>query len=792
MGTEAIRIVVSTSGAQGARRDLQGIGVSAASSAKEVSALGSAIKALVAGAAARELVKIVDSYTDMGNRLRLVTRSADELRGVQSELFRVANDNRTSALALGEVYQSLANSTKSLGLSQREVLDLTEELTQATVISGASADAAANSLRQLGQGLASGALRGEEFNSVSENTPEIMRIIGQSLKKNQGELRAFGAEGKITGAIIVKAFSEARAELAEKMLHTVPTLGQAFTVVGNVVTRLVGEIDQATGASHGLSGAIIALARDVNDAIPEFVRFATSVTDAFADLAKEATGFSSIMDSLGLPPALTFIELTLANIIDRFIAASQASAIFYRTISGQGGAGDTLDAFMSKLKTAALTGNGAISQGIMENLGVRQGSTTVNAERGDPANRGLRNTTKPPVDKGPSFAEVLRGLTREHDLLEMNAGEAEIARGIDAARSQLKGKLTQQQVAQLDYQLRENQLLQVANDSIDRRLQDELKLIEAENEHFKEISDHAGAAAAIGAQQAAEARGDVGARALGAANGFEGTVEVMGQERLSEIRTFGEEMAAIFGPGGTLEQGLSSVGSSMADLVGHAIAFGDSWGDVEQSVKRLGQSILAEVISALIQTGVQMAVNAALGQSFAAAAVGATVAEAAAVGAAWSAPAAFASTATLGGAAAAGTAGLTAAVASAKGMQLASLVGFESGGYTGDGSPRGVAGLVHGREFVVNAEATARNRQALEAMNSGNSARGGGIHVNLINQAPGVEHEVTQADDGRIEIVARRVLQQHGPDVIAADMRSPHGKTGRAMISTTTAQRRRS
>lgn len=49
--------------------------------------------------------------------------------------------------------------------------------------------------------------------------------------------------------------------------------------------------------------------------------------------------------------------------------------------------------------------------------------------------------------------------------------------------------------------------------------------------------------------------------------------------------------------------------------------------------------------------------------------------------------------------------------------------GYSVGGYTGDYGTGQVAGLVHGREFVMNAAATAVNRPLLEAMNRGGNVR---------------------------------------------------------------------
>ena len=59
------------------------------------------------------------------------------------------------------------------------------------------------------------------------------------------------------------------------------------------------------------------------------------------------------------------------------------------------------------------------------------------------------------------------------------------------------------------------------------------------------------------------------------------------------------------------------------------------------------------------------------------------------------------------------------AVASLQALLSAALAGFKDGGYTGNVGTNEIAGIVHGREFVVNAQATAKYRDVLEAMNNG-------------------------------------------------------------------------
>lgn len=85
------------------------------------------------------------------------------------------------------------------------------------------------------------------------------------------------------------------------------------------------------------------------------------------------------------------------------------------------------------------------------------------------------------------------------------------------------------------------------------------------------------------------------------------------------------------------------------------------------------------------------------------------------------------------------------AVTVATAANVAKIAGFESGGYTGDGGTSEPAGIVHGKEYVVNAAATVKNRSTLEAINSGASV-GGNVTVNVINQSSNSKTETRERD----------------------------------------------
>lgn len=219
--------------------------------------LRNAFVGLSAGLLVREYAQLSDSLTNTQNRLRLVTSSATELADVQRQLVDIANRSRSAFSGTSEIFNRLAVSGKELGVTNQQLLQFTESLNQAIVLSGASAQEANAGLIQLSQGLASGTLRGDELRSVLEQLPAVADVIAKGLGVTRGELRKLGEDGKITAKQVLDAFAAARVELNDRFATTVPTIGQSLTVLQNKVTETVGKFNEATGASRAISEALL-------------------------------------------------------------------------------------------------------------------------------------------------------------------------------------------------------------------------------------------------------------------------------------------------------------------------------------------------------------------------------------------------------------------------------------------------------------------------------------------------------------------------------------------------------
>ncbi len=223
--------------------------------------------ASLAGAAAlvsqnlRGMVGRADEFANMTGRLSVVSESTAKAAATQAKLFDMAQQVRVGVAGLSDTYVKLKQSTEGLGFSEDRLLGITKTLGQAMALSGGSAESMKAALVQLGQGMASGTLRGEELNSILEQTPALAHAIAEGMGRTVGELRDMGKEGKITSQVLAQAL-EASAQKVESDFNRLPlTVGQAMTQLQNAMLQSTGVFDQANGLSRGLAESISFLSR---------------------------------------------------------------------------------------------------------------------------------------------------------------------------------------------------------------------------------------------------------------------------------------------------------------------------------------------------------------------------------------------------------------------------------------------------------------------------------------------------------------------------------------------------
>jgi len=110
-------------------------------------------------------------------------------------------------------------------------LKFAETLNKGFVVSGASAAAAEGAITQLTQGIASGVLRGDEFNSVMEQAPVLAEMMAKEFGVTKGQLRSMAEEGMLSAEAVITAIMNQSKAIDAQFGKMPMTFGQGMTVI---------------------------------------------------------------------------------------------------------------------------------------------------------------------------------------------------------------------------------------------------------------------------------------------------------------------------------------------------------------------------------------------------------------------------------------------------------------------------------------------------------------------------------------------------------------------------------
>ncbi|WP_175810635.1 phage tail tape measure protein [Burkholderia cepacia] len=224
-------------------------------------------QAAAAAFGVHQLVEYADEWTNLSNRLKIVTRDQIDFAVAQNDVLRIAQATRQPLDATAELYQRIANNTSHLGLSIKQVGPLVETISKAVALSGVSADTARLGIVQLGQAFASGQLRGQDLKSVLEELPGVADAIARGMGKGTSELKSLAEDGKLTVENLIDALKNAGSSTDALFGKVDMTVGQAMTRLQTEIVAYVGHANEATGASAKLAQSVVYVADHLDEIV---------------------------------------------------------------------------------------------------------------------------------------------------------------------------------------------------------------------------------------------------------------------------------------------------------------------------------------------------------------------------------------------------------------------------------------------------------------------------------------------------------------------------------------------
>jgi tape measure domain-containing protein len=228
----------------------------------QVARLGATIAAAFG---TREIVQAANVMIGVENRMNALTGSATATAAAMDSMKRIAMESRSDFDSVAMLYTRLALATEHLGTTQNQLADATQMVANTFIIAGSHTQEANNSARQLAQGLASGALRGDELRSVMENNVILTKMLAKGLNMTVGELREFGHAGGLTAEKVLPILIAGVEETNEKIADMPMTLGQAGVSIRNSFQFMIGDIQKSTNAFGIIADAAAFFARNIQE-----------------------------------------------------------------------------------------------------------------------------------------------------------------------------------------------------------------------------------------------------------------------------------------------------------------------------------------------------------------------------------------------------------------------------------------------------------------------------------------------------------------------------------------------
>jgi tape measure domain-containing protein len=274
---------------------------------------------ILAAFSAREIIEAANVMIGVENRMNALTGSATETGIAMDNMRRIASDSRSDFDAVAMLYTRLALATEHLGATQRDVADATQTVANTFIIAGSHAQEANNSARQLAQGLASGALRGDELRSVMENNTILTKMLADGLNMTIGELREFGHAGKLTAETVMPILIQGTKETNEQISKMPMTLGQAGVALRNNFQFMIGDIQKGTEGFSTLSAIVGKFAVSIDlILIPAVVLLTAAIAKATIAMGVFALANPFTAFAIGAVAALTAFYVFRDEIIHGF------------------------------------------------------------------------------------------------------------------------------------------------------------------------------------------------------------------------------------------------------------------------------------------------------------------------------------------------------------------------------------------------------------------------------------------------------------------------------------------
>lgn len=235
------------------------------------SALGGVLATVFGAVTISNIAKTADSMQSFEARIGMLSQTVTDSATAFDEVAKHAAESRQSIDSYATFYLRVGNAAKSVVTSQEELLSITDTVSKAMVVGGATAEEQSSALLQFAQALGSGVLQGDEFRSLAEAAPMLLDKIGEALKIPREELKKMAADGKLTTKAVIGALKTIGPEFDKAFQQMPLTIGQALTIAGNKWDQFIARMNRSSGAVTWVANKFLWMADKIEYALDSVI-----------------------------------------------------------------------------------------------------------------------------------------------------------------------------------------------------------------------------------------------------------------------------------------------------------------------------------------------------------------------------------------------------------------------------------------------------------------------------------------------------------------------------------------
>ncbi|EPZ0814193.1 tape measure protein, partial [Klebsiella pneumoniae] len=365
---------------------------------RTMSSLSGVAKGLLAALSVQQVASYADAWTELNNKVANSVRTGETQAEVMQRIFDVSQATQSSLNGTATLYARLERGTRTYNTSAEDLTRLTTIINQGFAVSGATAQEAENAIIQLSQGIASGVLRGEEFNSVSEQGSRLMVALADSMGVSIGQLRAMAAQGQLTTDVVVKGLLSQGDAIGKEFANTTVSIAKGLQVAGNNVTKFIGENSTVKSFAAGFRDSVITISENLETLGTALIGAAAIMGGRFAGALAMATAAQA-----------SRVKATIQGIVATRQSAQQEAAA--ASVTARKAAADK-DAALSALNVATAEYNvakGSAAEAFaLENVIRLRGIYVATSAEAALANNALAASQAKVAATGITFANTMK------------------------------------------------------------------------------------------------------------------------------------------------------------------------------------------------------------------------------------------------------------------------------------------------------------------------------------------------------------------------------------------------